>query len=42
MLKSIDSKIDRFAKYLQQRNNLDHIDYLKLRLGMQVFGGFLT
>lgn len=42
MLKSIDSKIDRFAKYLQQRNNLEHIDYLKMRLGMQVFVGNVT
>lgn len=42
MLKSIDSKIDNFAKYLQQRNNLEHIDYLKMRLGMQVFIGNLT
>lgn len=37
MLKSIETHIDTFAKYLQQRNNLDHIAYLKMRLGMQVF-----
>jgi accessory gene regulator B len=37
MLKSIETRIDTFAKYLQQRNNLDHIAYLKMRLGMQVF-----
>lgn len=37
MLKSIETRIDNFAKYLQQRNNLDHIAYLKMRLGMQVF-----
>ena len=37
MVKLIDNKIDNFAKHLQLRNNLDHIEYLKMRLGMQVF-----
>jgi accessory gene regulator B len=37
MLKSIETRIDTFAKYLQEQNNLDHIAYLKIRLGMQVF-----
>ncbi|MEB8128011.1 accessory gene regulator AgrB [Staphylococcus succinus] len=36
MSKLIDNKIDKFSKYLQQRNNLEHIEYLKMRLGMQV------
>ncbi|MBO3066510.1 accessory gene regulator AgrB [Staphylococcus shinii] len=36
MSKLIDTKIDNFAKSLQLRNNLDHIEYLKMRLGMQV------
>lgn len=36
MVKFIDTKIDNFAKQLQQRNDLDHIEYLKMRLGMQV------
>lgn len=36
MSKFIDTKIDNFAKSLQLRNNLDHIEYLKMRLGMQV------
>ncbi|MRF36016.1 accessory regulator AgrB [Staphylococcus sp. KY49P] len=36
MSKLIDTKIDNFAKNLQLRNNLDHIEYLKMRLGMQV------
>lgn len=36
MSKFIDTKIDNFAKSLQLRNNLDHIAYLKMRLGMQV------
>ena len=36
MVKFIDAKIDNFAKQLQQRNNLDRIEYLKMRLGMQV------
>ncbi|WP_278926558.1 accessory gene regulator AgrB [Staphylococcus auricularis] len=32
----IDNYIDRFANYLQERNNLDRIAYLKVRLGLQV------
>ncbi|NWK83962.1 accessory gene regulator AgrB [Staphylococcus sp. GSSP0090] len=36
MVNFIDTKIDNFAKQLQQRNDLDHIEYLKMRLGMQV------
>lgn len=36
MVKFIDDTIDNFAKQLQHRNNLDHIEYLKMRLGMQV------
>lgn len=36
MSKVIDRKIDSFSRYLQQRNNLDHIEFLKVRLGMQV------
>ncbi|MCE7783099.1 accessory gene regulator AgrB [Staphylococcus xylosus] len=36
MSRLIDTKIDNFAKSLQLRNNLDHIEYLKMRLGMQV------
>ncbi|OEK98981.1 accessory regulator AgrB [Staphylococcus succinus] len=36
MFHLIDNKIEDFSKYLQQRNNLEHIDYLKMRLGMQV------
>ncbi|MEK5199604.1 accessory gene regulator AgrB [Staphylococcus sp. FSL H8-0121] len=35
-MKIIDTKIDQFANYLQQRNNLDRIQFLKVRLGMQV------
>nr|WP_249663732.1 accessory gene regulator AgrB [Staphylococcus pasteuri] len=35
-VKIIDTKIDQFANYLQQRNNLDRIQFLKVRLGMQV------
>ena len=34
MLNAIEKRIDHLAKYLQQRNNLDHISYLKIRLGM--------
>lgn len=37
MLKVIDNKIENLARSLQKRNNLDHIEYLKMRLGMQVF-----
>ncbi|WP_436855739.1 accessory gene regulator AgrB [Staphylococcus caeli] len=36
MVKFIDDKIDNFARRLQQRNGLDRIEYLKMRLGMQV------
>nr|WP_211181833.1 accessory gene regulator AgrB [Staphylococcus capitis] len=35
-VKIIDRKIDEFANYLQHRNNLDRIQFLKVRLGMQV------
>lgn len=35
-VKIIDTKIDQFANYLQRRNNLDRIQFLKVRLGMQV------
>ncbi|RIP33207.1 accessory regulator AgrB [Staphylococcus gallinarum] len=35
MSKLIDNKIEQFSRYLQQRNNLDHIEFLKVRLGMQ-------
>lgn len=37
MLRGIDNKIENLARYLQQRNNLEHLEFLKLRLGMQVF-----
>ena len=37
MSRGIDNKIENLARYLQQRNNLDHLEFLKLRLGMQVF-----
>ncbi|MEJ7220266.1 accessory gene regulator AgrB [Staphylococcus gallinarum] len=36
MSKLIDNKTEQFSRYLQQRNNLDHIEFLKVRLGMQV------
>ena len=35
MSKLIDNKIEQFSRYLQQRNNLEHIEFLKIRLGMQ-------
>lgn len=35
-MKAIDDKIEHFASYLQEKNNLDHIQFLKVRLGMQV------
>lgn len=35
-VKIIDKKIDQFANYLQRKNNLDRIQFLKVRLGMQV------
>ncbi|MCY1590943.1 accessory gene regulator AgrB [Staphylococcus pettenkoferi] len=35
MAKFIDNGIEKFASYLRDRNNLDHITYLKVRLGMQ-------
>ncbi|MCE5091004.1 histidine kinase [Staphylococcus devriesei] len=35
-MKAIDKKIEQFAYYLQKRNNLDHIQFLKVRLGLQV------
>ena len=31
--------MEQFAKYLQRKNNLDHIQFLKVRLGMQVVAG---
>ncbi|MBR9236482.1 histidine kinase, partial [Staphylococcus aureus] len=34
-----DNKIDQFATYLQKRNNLDHIQFLQVRLGMQIIVG---
>lgn len=37
MGKMIDNKIDRIARNLQQKNNLEHIDYLKIRVGLQIF-----
>ncbi|MCT1350943.1 accessory gene regulator AgrB [Staphylococcus epidermidis] len=38
-MKIIDKKIEQFAQYLQRKNNLDHIQFLKVRLGMQVVVG---
>ncbi len=38
-VKIIDKKIEQFAQYLQRKNNLDHIEFLKVRLGMQVVAG---
>ncbi|MCH1594799.1 accessory gene regulator B family protein, partial [Staphylococcus epidermidis] len=38
-MKIIDKKIEQFAQYLQRKNNLDHIEFLKVRLGMQVVAG---
>ena len=35
-MKAIDNKIEQFALYLQRKNNLDHIQFLKVRLGLQV------
>ncbi|WP_154838376.1 accessory gene regulator AgrB [Staphylococcus sp. Marseille-Q1834] len=35
-MKAIDKQIERFASYLQRKNNLDHIQFLKVRLGLQV------
>lgn len=35
MAKFIDNGIEKFASYLRDRNNLDHLTYLKVRLGMQ-------
>lgn len=35
MSKLIDNKIEQFSRYLQQRNNLEHIEFLKIRLGLQ-------
>ncbi|PNZ70763.1 histidine kinase [Staphylococcus croceilyticus] len=35
-MKAIDNQIERFASYLQRKNNLDHIQFLKVRLGLQV------
>ena len=32
-LNYFDNKIDQFATYLQKRNNLDHIQFLQVRLG---------
>ena len=38
-VKIIDKNIEQFAQYLQRKNNLDHIQFLKVRLGMQVVAG---
>ncbi|MCJ1655968.1 accessory gene regulator AgrB [Staphylococcus sp. NRL 16/872] len=35
-MKAIDKRIERFASYLQRKNNLNHIQFLKVRLGLQV------
>ncbi|MFW3612959.1 accessory gene regulator AgrB [Staphylococcus caprae] len=35
-MKIIDKKIEQFANYLRRKNNLDHIQFLKVRLGIQV------
>ncbi|MGV3096626.1 MULTISPECIES: accessory gene regulator AgrB [Staphylococcus] len=35
-MKAIDKKIEQFALYLQRQNNLDHIQFLKVKLGLQV------
>ena len=35
-MKIIDEKIEQFANYLRRKNNLDYIQFLKVRLGMQV------
>lgn len=35
-MKYVDNKIDQFATYLQKKNNLDRIQFLQVRLGMQV------
>ncbi|MGW7832928.1 accessory gene regulator AgrB [Staphylococcus xylosus] len=37
MSRLIDTKIDNFAKYLQQKNQLEQLDYIKMRLGIQIF-----
>lgn len=36
ILNAIDRKIEQFSLYLQRKNNLDHIQFLKVRLGLQV------
>ncbi|MCY1621018.1 accessory gene regulator AgrB [Staphylococcus pettenkoferi] len=36
MAKFIDNIIEKFASYLRDRNNLDYITYLKVKLGIQV------
>lgn len=36
-MRFVDTAIENLALKLQKRQNLDHIDYLKVRLGMQVF-----
>lgn len=36
MFAPIERKIDKFARFLQQHNDLDHIAYLKIRLGLQI------
>ena len=38
-MKIIDKNIEQFAQYLQRKNNLDYIQFLKVRLGMQVVAG---
>ena len=36
-MRFVDTAIENLALKLQKRQNLNHIDYLKVRLGMQVF-----
>lgn len=36
MAKFIDNGIEKFASYLRDRNNLDHLAYLEVKLGLQV------
>lgn len=35
-MKAIDNKIEQFAKYLQRTNQLNHVQFLKVRLGIQL------
>ncbi|PTH61880.1 accessory regulator AgrB, partial [Staphylococcus agnetis] len=36
-MRIVDTAIDNLALKLQKKQNLDHIEYLKVRLGIQVF-----